>query len=285
MTATTTTTAPHIESVDQLKHLATELRIEIVKMIGAAGSGHPGGSLSAIDMITALYFNVMRIDPKNPSWEDRDRFILSKGHCCPALYAAMAYAGYFDKSLLPTLRKMGSPLQGHPDRRFLPSLDASTGSLGQGLSIGIGMAMAGKLDKKDYHVFVMVGDGESQEGQIWEAAMFAPYHKLNNLTLIVDNNGQQLDDFTDKILSLRPLPEKLRSFGWDVIEINGNDMAQCLDAAKKARANNSEKPTAIVANTVKGAGVSFMEHNVKWHGVAPKPAEVEAAVKELQAKL
>lgn len=279
------TTATRIDSTQVLKHLATELRIEIVKMIGEAGSGHPGGSLSAIDMITALYFNVMRIDPKNPSWPDRDRFILSKGHCCPALYAAMAYAGYFEKSLLPTLRKAGSPLQGHPDRRFMPALDASTGSLGQGLSIGIGIAMAGKLDKKDFHTFVMVGDGESQEGQIWEAAMFAPFHKLNNLTLIVDNNGQQLDDFTDKILSLSPLGEKLTAFGWKVIEINGNDIAQCVEAAAKARANTGEKPVAIIANTVKGSGVSFMEHNVKWHGVAPKPDEVAAAVKELEAKL
>jgi transketolase len=280
-----TVTASQALSIEQLQRLATEMRIDIVKMIGEAGSGHPGGSLSAIDMIAALYFRVMRYDPNNPSWSDRDRFILSKGHCCPALYTAMAYAGYFDKSLLSTLRKLDSPLQGHPDRRFLPALDASTGSLGQGLSIGIGMAMAGKLDKKDYHVFVMVGDGESQEGQIWEAVMFAPFHKLNNLTLIVDNNGQQLDDFTDKILSLKPLPEKLRAFGWDVIEINGNDMAQCVDAAQKGRANQSAKPTAIVANTVKGYGVSFMERNVKWHGVAPKPDEVAAAVKELQARL
>ncbi len=278
-------TSTRIESMDELKRLATEQRIDIVKMIGAAGSGHPGGSLSEVELLTALYFRVMRYDPKNPSWPDRDRFILSKGHGCPALYTAMAYAGYFDRSLLPTLRKLGSPLQGHPDKRMLPTLEASTGSLGQGLSIGIGIAMAAKLDNKDFHTFVMVGDGESQEGQIWEAAMFAPFHKLSNLTLIVDNNHQQLDDFTDKILSLAPFGDKLRAFGWDVIEINGNDMQQCVDALTKARANTSEKPTAIIANTVKGEGVSFMEHQVKWHGVAPKPAEVEAAVKELEAKL
>lgn len=274
-----------IDDIKELERLAYEMRIEIIRMLGEAGSGHPGGSLSAIDMITALYFHTMRIDPKNPSWPDRDRFILSKGHCCPALYAAMAYTGYFDKALLPTLRKLGSPLQGHPDRRFLPALDASTGSLGQGVSIGIGIAMAGKLDKKDYQTYVMVGDGESQEGQVWEAIMFAPFHKLNNLTLIVDNNGQQLDDFTDKILSLNPLPEKLRAFNWEVIEINGNDMAQCVEALDKAKWNKTEKPVAIVANTIKGYGVSFMEHQVKWHGVAPKPDEVKAAVKELEAKL
>lgn len=274
-----------IESIDELKHLTTEMRIDIVKMIGAAGSGHPGGSLSAIDMIAALYFRVLRHDPKNPDWPGRDRFILSKGHCVPALYAAMAYSGYFDKSLLMTLRKLGSPLQGHPDRRFMPALDASTGSLGQGLSIGIGIAMAAKLDNKDFRTFVMLGDGESQEGQVWEGLMFAPFHKLNNLVVIIDNNQQQLDDFTDKILSLKPLAEKLRAFGWNTIEINGNDMAECVKALEEARADTGEKPIAIVSNTIKGAGVSFMEHNVKWHGVAPKPEEVAAAVQELQAKL
>lgn len=277
--------AKRIDNLNQLERLATELRIEIIRMLGAAGSGHPGGSLSAIDMITALYFHTMRIDPKNPDWPDRDRFILSKGHCCPALYSAMAYAGYFDKSLLATLRKLNSPLQGHPDRRFLPSLDASTGSLGQGLSIGIGIAMAARLDKKDFHTYVMLGDGESQEGQVWEGLMFAPYHKLTNLTVIIDNNGQQLDDFTDKILSLNPLADKLRAFNWNVIEINGNDMAQCVQALDNGKANKTEKPMAIVANTVKGSGVSFMEHNVKWHGVAPKPEEVTSAVKELETKL
>lgn len=277
--------AKPIESIEQLKHLATEMRIDIVKMIGAAGSGHPGGSLSAIDMITALYFRVLRHDAKNPDWPDRDRFVLSKGHCVPALYTAMAYSGYFPKSELMTLRKLGSPLQGHPDRRFMPALDASTGSLGQGLSIGIGMAMAAKLDNKDFRTFAMLGDGESQEGQVWEGLMFAPFHKLNNLVVIIDNNQQQLDDFTDKILSLKPLPDKLRAFGWHVLDINGNDMEQCVKALEEARADNGEKPIAIVSNTIKGAGVSFMEHNIKWHGVAPKPEEVAAAVQELQAKL
>jgi transketolase len=278
-------TAKYIESIDELKRLATRVRIDIVKMIGAAGSGHPGGSLSEVELLLALYFRVMRHDPANPNWPDRDRFILSKGHGCPALYAAMAAAGYIDPALLPTLRKLGSPLQGHPDKRKLPVLEASTGSLGQGLSVAIGMALAAKLDGRDYHTFCMVGDGEIQEGQNWEAAMFAPFHKLNNLTLIVDDNKQQLDDWTDKILPVDPLTDKLSAFGWNAVAIDGHDMEQVIKALEEARNNKSDKPTAIVANTVKGKGVSFMEGNVKWHGVAPKPEEVEAAVKELEAKL
>ena len=273
-----------VESVDELKRIARDMRIDIIKMIGAAGSGHPGGSLSEVELLVALYFNVMRHDPKNPTWRDRDRFILSKGHGCPALYAAYAHSGYIDPALLMTLRKLGSPLQGHPDKRMLPILEASTGSLGQGISIGIGTALAAKLDQLDYHTFVMIGDGESQEGQIWEAAMFAPFHKLNNLTVIVDNNGQQLDDFTDKILSLKPFAEKWRSFGWNAVEIDGHDFAQVIPALAQARANTSAQPTCIIANTVKGKGVSFMEHQIKWHGVAPKPEEVAAAVKELEAQ-
>jgi transketolase len=272
-----------VESVDELKRLALELRKDIVKMITAAGSGHPGGSLSEVELLTALYFRVLRHDPKNPQWRDRDRFILSKGHGCPALYAALAHAGYIDHDLLMTLRKLGSPLQGHPDKRMLPILEASTGSLGQGISIGIGTALAAKLDKLDYHTFVMIGDGESQEGQIWEAAMFAPFHKLNNLTVIVDNNRQQLDDFTDTILSLKPFAEKWKSFGWNVVEIDGHDFGQVIPALERARANTSEKPTCVIANTVKGEGVSFMENNIKWHGVAPKPEERDAALKELDA--
>ncbi|MBZ5646024.1 MAG: transketolase [Acidobacteriia bacterium] len=270
-------------SVDELKRIANRMRIDIVKMIGAAGSGHPGGSLSAVEVLTALYFGgVLRHDPKNPQWPDRDRFILSKGHGCPVLYATYAEAGYIDPALLSTLRKLGSPLQGHPDKRMLPILEASTGSLGQGVSIGIGMALAARLDKKDFHTFVMIGDGESQEGQIWEGAMFAGFHKLSNLTVIIDNNRQQLDDFTAKILDLSPLAEKWLAFGWSPIEIDGNDINQVLPALQEARAATG-KPTVIIANTTKGKGVSFMENNIKWHGVAPKPEEVEAAVKELEA--
>ena len=275
--------APRLDSVAELKRLANRLRVDIVKMIGAAGSGHPGGSLSEVELLTALYFRVLRHDPKNPGWAGRDRFVLSKGHGCPALYAVYAAAGYLDPAMLPTLRKLGSPLQGHPDKRMLPILEASTGSLGQGLSIGIGMALAAKMDQSDVHVFVMTGDGEVQEGQIWEAAMFAPYHKLNNLTLIVDCNKQQLDDWTEKILSLAPLAEKFRSFGWRTVEIDGHDFEQVLPALEQARANTGAQPTAILANTVKGKGVSFMENNIKWHGVAPKPDEVAKAVAELEA--
>ena len=275
--------APRLESLAELKRLANRLRIDIVKMIGAAGSGHPGGSLSEVELLTALYFRVLRHDPKDPEWPGRDRFVLSKGHGCPALYAVYAAAGYLDPAVLGTLRKLGSPLQGHPDKRMLPILEASTGSLGQGLSIGVGMALAAKMDKADYHVFVLTGDGEVQEGQIWEAAMFAPYHKLNNLTLIVDCNQQQLDDWTEKILSLEPLAEKFRSFGWRAMEIDGHDFEQVLPALEQARANTGAQPTALIAHTVKGKGVSFMENNIKWHGVAPKPDEVAKAVAELEA--
>lgn len=279
-----TPAGPRIDSTEELKRLATRLRIEIIKMIGAAGSGHPGGSLSEVELLATLYFRVLRHNPKNPGWRERDRFILSKGHGCPALYAVMAEAGYIDPALLSTLRKLGSPLQGHPDKRMLPALEASTGSLGQGLSIGIGMALAAQLDKLDYHTFVMVGDGEIQEGQNWEAAMFAPYHKLSNLTLIVDYNHQQLDGFTKDILDVDPLPAKFSSFGWNAVEIDGHNFDEVIPALEKARANTSGKPVAIIANTIKGKGVSFMENNPKWHGVAPKPEEVAAAVKELEAK-
>lgn len=277
--------APRIDSIDELKRIATRSRIDIIKMIGAAGSGHPGGSLSEVELLTALYFRVLRHDPKNPNWPDRDRFVLSKGHGVPALYVALAETGYIDPALLMTLRKLGSPLQGHPDKRMLPILEASTGSLGQGLSIGIGMALAARLDKRDYHTFVMVGDGEIEEGQNWEAAMFAGFHKLANLTLIVDYNRQQLDGWLKDILDPSPLPEKFRAFGWRTVQIDGHDFKQVIPALEDARAGKDGKPTAIIANTIKGKGVSFMENNVEWHGSAPKKEQVESAVKELQAKL
>jgi len=277
------TAARRIESVTELKRLANRLRIEIIKMIGAAGSGHPGGSLSEVELLAALYFRVLRHNPKDAEWADRDRFILSKGHGCPALYAVLAEAGYIDYSVLSTLRKLGSPLQGHPDRRFLPALEANTGSLGQGISVGIGMALAARLDKKDWHTFVMVGDGEIQEGQNWEAAMFAAYHKLENLTLIVDYNHQQLDGFLKDILDPAPLVEKFEAFGWRTLEIDGHDFNQVIPALETARAAKDGKPTCIVANTIKGKGVSFMENNPEWHGVAPKPEQVAAAVAELEA--
>lgn len=231
MTTAALAPATRIESIVELKRLANRLRIEIVKMIGAAGSGHPGGSLSEVELLVSLYFRVLRHNSQDPEWPDRDRFILSKGHGCPALYAVLAEAGYINHSVLGTLRKLGSPLQGHPDKRFLSVLEANTGSLGQGLSIGIGMALAAKLDKKDWHTFVMVGDGEIQEGQNWEAAMFAPYHKLNNLTLIVDYNHQQLDGFTKDILDVAPLREKFQAFGWHAVEIDGHDFDQVIPGA------------------------------------------------------
>jgi len=276
------TAASRIESIAELKRICNRLRIEIVKMIGAAGSGHPGGSLSEVELLTALYFRVLRHDPRNPEWPERDRFILSKGHGCPALYAVLAEAGYLDHSVLGTLRKLGSPLQGHPDKRFMPILEANTGSLGQGISVGIGMAIAARLDKKDWHTFVMVGDGEIQEGQNWEAAMFAPYHKLENLTLIVDYNHQQLDGFTKDILDVSPLREKFEAFGWRALEIDGHDLEQVIPALQEARNRKDGRPTCIVANTIKGKGVSFMENNPEWHGVAPKPDQVAAAIAELQ---
>jgi transketolase len=272
-----------IESLIEMKRLANRLRVEIVKMIGAAGSGHPGGSLSEVELLTALYFRVLRHDPNHRQWPDRDRFILSKGHGCPALYAVLAEAGYMDRSVLATLRKLGSPLQGHPDKRFLDVLEANTGSLGQGLSIGIGMALAARLDHKDYHTFVMVGDGEIQEGQNWEAAMFAAHHKIDNLTLIVDYNHQQLDGFLKDILDPAPLREKLVAFGWETVEIDGHSFEQVIPALEKSRNHRNGKPTCIVADTIKGKGVSFMENNPEWHGVAPKPDQVAAAIAELEA--
>jgi transketolase len=275
--------ARRIESVAELKRLANRLRVEIIKMIGAAGSGHPGGSLSEVELLVTLYFRVLRHDPKNPQWPDRDRFILSKGHGCPALYAVLAEAGYMDLSMLGTLRKMGSPLQGHPDKRFLDTLEASTGSLGQGLSLGIGMALAARLDQKDYHTFVMTGDGEIEEGQNWEAAMFAAYHKLENLTLIVDYNHLQLDGFLKDILDPAPLRKKFDAFGWQTVEIDGHDFNQVIPALEEARGQRGGRPTCIVANTIKGKGVSFMENNPVWHGTAPNPDQVAAAVAELEA--
>jgi transketolase len=278
-------TAKKVESLEELKRLAKRVRGEILQMITAAGSGHPGGSLSEVELLTALYFRVLRHDPQNPGWPDRDRFVLSKGHGCPALYAVYAEAGYIDPALLSTLRKLGSPLQGHPDRRMLPILEASTGSLGTGLSIGIGMSLAARLDKRDYHTFVMVGDGEIQEGQNWEAAMYAGFHKLSNLTVIVDYNRQQLDGFLADILDPAPVADKFRAFNFAVTEIDGHDFGQVIPALEQARNAPNGQPTAIIAHTVKGKGVSFMENNVDWHGVAPKKDQLEAALKEIEQSM
>lgn len=267
-------------SVPELQKMAKQLRRHVITMTAAAGSGHPGGSLSAADIIAALYFKVMRHNPQNPQWPDRDRFVLSKGHAAPILYAALAECGYFPVAELSTLRKLGSRLQGHTDRTLTPGVEMSAGSLGQGLSYGIGIALAGRLDRRDYRVYVLLGDGECEEGQVWEAAMLAPHFKIDNLTAIVDHNRLQLDGWCCDIMNLHPLTEKWSAFNWYVIEIDGHDMNQILSALDKAR-DLKGKPTVIVAHTVKGKGVSFMENNVDFHGKAPTPEEAEVALKEL----
>jgi transketolase len=266
--------------IKEIEGLANVARKRIIKMIGKANSGHPGGSLSAIDIITTLYFGVMRHDPENPSWANRDRFILSKGHAAPALYATLAQARYFPVEHLMTLRRLGSPLQGHPDMKRLPGIEASTGSLGQGLSVAVGMAVGLRLDKRPSRVYVMLGDGECDEGSVWEAAMSAAHFKLDNLTAIVDKNSLQIDGSTECIMCLEPLKDKWKAFGWHVIGINGHDIGQILDALDEAE-RTSGKPTMIVADTVKGKGVSFMEGQVAYHGKAPSQKEVEKALHEL----
>ena len=255
-------------------------------MLTEARSGHPGGSLSCIDLITALWFDEMRGVSTVQLPEDRDHFVLSKGHAVPALYAVLAKKGFIPKQELMTLRKMGSRLQGHPDRVRLPIVEASTGSLGQGLSVAAGMAMSYKLDKKSSRVYCILGDGEIQEGQIWEAALSAPKFQLSNLCVILDNNGGQIDGPTDQVMSLKPIAEKWRAFGWHVIEINGHDFSQILTAYREARSlqeSGNTKPVFILANTVKGKGVSFMEGKIEWHGVTPKADECKKAVDELKA--
>ena len=268
-------------SVEELEKMAVIIRCDIIDMICTAAAGHPGGSLSAADVVTALYFRIMRIDPENPGWPDRDRFILSKGHACPVWYAALAERGYFDKSHLKTLRQMGSILQGHPDMRKTPGIDMTTGSLGHGLSAGLGMALSGKLQQKDYHVFVIIGDGESQEGSIWEASMAAPNFKLDNLTAILDYNHLQNDYSVDDIMPIHPAVDKWQAFGWHVLDIDGHDMAQVVAALEEAKSHKG-KPTMIVANTVKGKGVSYMENVCEWHGRAPCQEEAEQALEELR---
>ena len=266
--------------VNDLKQIALKVRRDIVEMITAAKSGHPGGSLSAVEILVTLYFDVLKHDPSRPDWEDRDRFLLSKGHAAPVLYSVLAECGYTPADQLNTLRKLGSIYQGHPDRRFIPSLEASTGSLGQGLSLALGMGIAAKLDKKTFRTYVVLGDGEIQEGQIWEAAMFGSYHKVDNVVAIVDYNKIQLDGFVKDILDLEPLADKWRSFGWNTLEVDGHDIAALQKAFAAATATQG-KPTAIIAHTVKGKGVSFMENNPKYHGVAPTKDELVIALKEL----
>jgi transketolase len=249
-------------------------------MITEAKSGHPGGSLSAVEILAVLYKEVMRHDPANPAWPERDRFILGKGHACPVLYAVMAECGYTPVDQLKTLRQLGSIYQGHPDRRFIPALEASTGSLGQGLSVGIGMALAARLQGSPSRTYVMLGDGEIQEGQIWEAAMFGAFHKIDNLAAIVDYNKIQLDGWVKDIMDLEPLTEKWKSFGWHVVSLDGHDIPAVRAAFAEAEATKG-KPTVLIAHTIKGKGVSFMENNPKFHGTAPTREELAVALKEL----
>lgn len=269
--------------VPRLKEIAARLRIDIIEMLEKAGSGHPGGSLSAIDILTCLYFSRMRYDPKRPDWPERDRFILSKGHAVPALYAVMAEAGYLPRQELMTLRRLGSRLQGHPVSTALPGVEACTGALGQGLSIAQGMALASKLGGGKFRVYCMIGDGESQEGQIWEAAMSAPKFNLDTLTVILDNNNGQIDGHVTEVMNLAPIDSKWRAFNWNVLEIDGHDVGQILDALAKAEATRG-KPTLIWAHTVKGKGVSFMENDVAWHGTAPNAEQAARALAELRSQ-
>jgi transketolase len=267
--------------VADLMQMAKKLRRHVITMIATAGSGHPGGSLSAADIITALYFKVLRYKPEDPKWPDRDRFILSKGHAAPILYSALAEAGYIPVAELSTLRKLGSRLQGHTDMKFTPGVEMSAGSLGMGLSFGVGVALAAKLDSRTYRTYVLLSDGECEEGQTWEAALSGAHFGLDNVTAIIDNNGIQLSGRTCDIMSLEPLAQKWQAFGWHTIAVDGHDFDQLLSAYGKA-ADTKNRPTAIIAHTVKGKGVSFMENNVAFHGKAPTPDEAERALKELE---
>ncbi len=269
------------KKLQELREIAKRVRIGVIEGTHAAKSGHPGGSLSVADILTYLYFEEMKIDPKNPKWEDRDRFVLSKGHCAPALYAVLAERGFFPTAELLTLRKYPSRLQGHPDMNSTPGVDMSAGSLGLGISAAAGMALAAKIDGKSYRVYTVVGDGESEEGQVWEACMFAAHYKLDNLCVVIDWNGLQIDGPVCEVMNPTPHDKKLEAFGFHVISIDGNDMEQIATAFEEARTVKG-KPTAIVAKTTKGKGVSFMENQVKWHGSAPNDEQYEQAIAELK---
>ena len=273
-----------VQEKKQLMATACKVRMNAVRGVHAAKAGHPGGSLSAADMFTYLYFKEMKVDPANPKWEDRDRFVLSKGHTAPGLYATLALRGFFPVDDMDTLRQIGSHLQGHPNMNETPGVDMSTGSLGQGISAAAGMALAAKYLKKDCRVYTLLGDGEIQEGQVWEACMFASHYKLDNLCVIIDNNGLQIDGKVADVMSPYPIPEKLRAFGFEVAEIDGHDFDQIEAAFAQAKATKG-KPFGIVMKTTKGKGVSFMENQAGWHGKAPNDEEYETAMKELSAQL
>lgn len=270
----------NITNLEELKRISNNIRKSIIEEVYSAKSGHPGGALSIADILTVLYFNQMNIDPKEPKDENRDRFVLSKGHASAALYAVLAEKGYFPKEDLKTFRKINSYLQGHPDMKKMPGVDMTTGSLGQGLSAANGMALMAKLDKKDIRVYCLVGDGEIEEGQIWEAAMTSSHYHLDNLCLIVDNNNLQIDGSIDKVMNSYPIDEKFKSFGFHVINIDGHNFEQIIDAFNNAK-DYKGKPTAIIAKTIKGKGVSFMENQLEWHGKAPKEDEYKLAISEL----
>lgn len=269
-----------ITNLKQLHLIANSIREDVINMLYEAKSGHSAGSLGLADVFTALYFNVLYHDPQNPEWEGRDRLVLSNGHVCPVLYASLAHAGYFPKSELMTLRKLGSPLQGHPHRGSLPGIETSSGPLAQGLSQAVGMAIVSKTEKKKWRVFCVMSDGEHQEGQTWEAAMLAAKYKLGNLTVIIDRNNIQIDGFTEEIMPLEPFAEKYKSFGWHVIEIDGHNISKIIEACEESKAIY-EKPTVIIAHTIPGKGIPFMEFLTEWHGKSPSTAEAEEAKKFL----
>ena len=273
-----------VQEKKQLMATACKVRMNAIRGVHAAKAGHPGGSLSAADMFTYLYFKEMNIDPANPKWEDRDRFVLSKGHTAPGLYATLALRGFFPVDDLDSLRQIGSHLQGHPNMNMTPGVDMSTGSLGQGISAAAGMALAAKYQKKDCRIYTLLGDGEIQEGQVWEACMFASHYNLDNLCVIIDNNGLQIDGKAADVMSPYPIPEKLAAFGFEVVEIDGHDFDQIEAAFEKAKATKG-KPFGIVMKTTKGKDVSFMENQAGWHGKAPNDEEYAQAMSELQAKL
>lgn len=272
------------KSLDELKSISKEIRKDIVKMLTESASGHPGGSLSATDIMTVLFFKEMNLDPNNEKDPNRDRFVLSKGHAAPVLYSALARRGYFPVEELSTLRKFKSRLQGHPSIQYLPGIDMSTGSLGQGVSAAVGMALAGKIDENDYRVYTLLGDGELEEGQVWEAAMCAAHYKLNNLTAFIDFNGLQIDGDITKVMNPCPIDKKFEAFGWNVLVIDGHNYEEIIDAIEKAK-ECKNKPTAVVCNTVKGKGVSFMENQAAWHGTAPSKEQCETALKELGGEI
>ena len=270
--------------IAELQKKAIEIKLDILEEVFSASSGHPGGSMSIAEILTYLYFVEMKVDPKNPKWEDRDRFVLSKGHCAPGLYAVLAEKGFFPKEDLKTFRRVDSYLQGHPDMKGVPGVDMSSGSLGLGISTACGMALSGKIYNKDYRVYSVLGDGEIAEGQVWEAAMFAAHYKLDNLCAFVDFNGLQIDGAITDVMNSTPIDEKFKAFGWNVIVIDGHDFNQIEKAVEEAKATKGQ-PTMVVCKTTKGKGVSFMENKAGWHGKAPNAEEYEQAVKELKAQL